>query len=88
MGLLAEFDVIDDFGYLDETEEYGIVPDYSEGCQVFIETFLKISTELVPIDTGYLKSTLKADCDDTSCRVETNCEYAQYPEFGTWCQAA
>ena len=25
----------DDFGYLDMTEEYAIVPDYSEGCQVF-----------------------------------------------------
>ena len=88
MGLLVEFDVIDDFGYIDETEEYGIVPDYSEGCEVFVETFLKIATELVPVDTGYLRHTLEADCDDTSCRAETDCEYAQYPEFGTWCQEA
>lgn len=88
MGLYVEFDVIDDFGYIDETEEYGIVPDYSEGCEVFVETFLKIATELVPVDTGYLRRTLEADCDDTSCRAETDCEYAQYPEFGTWCQEA
>jgi hypothetical protein len=88
MGLLVEFDVIDDFGYIDETEEYGIVPDYSEGCEVFVETFLKIATELVPVDTGYLRHTLEADCNNTSCRAETDCEYAQYPEFGTWCQAA
>ena len=88
MGLLCEFDVINDFGYMESTEEYNIHPDYSEGCQVFVETFLSVSRQLVPVDTGYLRSTLEADCDDTSCRAETDCEYAQYPEYGTWCQAA
>ena len=57
MGLLCEFDVIDDFGFLDMTEEYAIVPDYSEGCQVFVNTFLSVARQLVPIDTGYLNST-------------------------------
>lgn len=87
MGLFVEFDVIDDLGYLDMTEEYAIVPDYSEGCQVFAITFLEVARQLVPVDTGYLRSTLKAGCDDTYCYAETDCEYAQYPEFGTWCQA-
>ena len=87
MGLFVEFDVIDDFGYLDMTEEYAIVPDYSEGCQVFAITFLEVARQLVPVDTGYLRSTLKAGCEDTYCYAETDCEYAQYPEFGTWCQA-
>ena len=86
MGLFVEFDVVEDFGYLDATEEYGIVPDYSEGCKVFVETFLKIAEELVPVDTGYLLSTLTAEDDDTYCYAETECDYAQYPEFGTWCQ--
>ena len=88
MGLFVEFDLVEDFGYLDETKEYGIVPDYSEGCQVFVETFLEIANQRVPVDTGYLKSTLTADYDDTYCYAETDCEYAQYPEFGTWCQEA
>lgn len=88
MGLLVEFDVINDFGFIDETEEYGIIPDYSEGCEVFVEVFLEVAKELVPVDTGYLKHTLEAECDDISCRAETDCEYAQYPEFGTWCQGA
>lgn len=88
MGLLVEFDLINDFGFLDETEEYGIVPDYSEGCEVFVKTFLEIANDLVPVDTGYLKHTLEAEYDDTYCVAETDCEYAQYPEFGTWCQAA
>ena len=87
MGLFVEFDVIDDLGYLDMTEEYAIVPDYSEGCQVFAITFLEVARQLVPVDTGYLRSTLKAEGDDTYCYAETDCEYAQYPEFGTWCQA-
>lgn len=85
MGLFVEFDVVMDFGYMDQTEEYGIIPDYSEGCEVFVETFLNIARQYVPVDTGYLKSTLTADCDDTYCYAETDCEYAQYPEFGTWC---
>lgn len=85
MGLFVEFDVVMDFGYMDQTEEYGIIPDYSEGCEVFVETFLNIARQYVPVDTGYLKSTLTADYDDTYCCAETDCEYAQYPEFGTWC---
>ena len=86
MGLFVEFDVIDDFGYIDMTEEYAIIPDYSEGCAVFAETFLKVALQLVPVDTGYLRSTLTAEGSDTYCCAETDCEYAQYPEFGTWCQ--
>ena len=85
MGLFVEFDVVMDFGYMDQTEEYGIIPDYSEGCEVFVETFLNLANQYVPVDTGYLKSTLTANCDDTYCCAETDCEYAQYPEFGTWC---
>lgn len=87
MGLFVGFDVIDDLGYLDMTEEYAIVPDYSEGCQVFATIFLQVARQLVPVDTGYLRSTLKAEGYDTYCYAETDCEYAQYPEFGTWCQA-
>lgn len=83
MGLLCEFDVVADFGFLDETEEYGIVPDYSEGCEIFVEAFLKYSHQLVPVDTGYLRSTLDAGSSDTSCYAETDCEYAQYVEYGT-----
>ena len=85
MGLYASFDVIDDFGYLDFTEEYGISPDYSEGCDVFVETFLRVARSYVPVDTGYLRSTLKASTDGTFCECETKCEYAEYVEYGTWC---
>lgn len=84
MGLYCEFDVVEDFGFIRATEMFNIYPDYSEGCQVFVETFNRVSTSLVPVDTGYLQSTLRADTDgDTSCYAETDCEYAQYVEYGT-----
>ena len=85
MGLYASFDVIDDFGYLDFTQEYGISPDYSEGCAVFVETFLRVARSYVPVDTGYLRSTLNASTNGTFCECETKCEYAEYVEYGTWC---
>ena len=83
MGLLCEFDVVADFGFIDATEEYGIIPDYSEGCEIFIDAFLKYSHQLVPVDTGYLRSTLEAGGGDTSCYAKTDCDYAQYVEYGT-----
>lgn len=88
MGLFVEFDVIDDFGFIEATEEFGIRPDYQQGCDVFAETFMSVSKRLVPVDTGYLRSTLRAEGSSTHCVAETDCEYAQYPEFGTYCQAA
>lgn len=87
MGLLAEFDIISDFGYPEELP-YGIVPDYSFGNSIFISTFNTVVNSLVPVDTGYLMSSITATNDGSSFSVYTDCEYAQYPEFGTWCQAA
>ena len=89
MGLYAKFDVIDDFHYTRETPYFKIKADYSEGCKVFVETFLRVSTDLVPVDTGYLRSTLAASqLNETTCEAMTDCEYAQYVEYGTWKQYA
>lgn len=88
MGLYCEFDIINDYGFIESTPVFDIYPDYSAGCQAFVDTFLQVANELVPVDTGYLRSTLTAGYDDTLCYAETICEYAQYPEYGTWCQLA
>lgn len=88
MGLYCGFDLVDDFGYTEATDEYGIVPDYGPGNQAFVETFLEVSQNYVPVDTGYLKSTLSAKAGHTFCECWTNCEYAQYQEYGTWCMPA
>ena len=69
---------------MDATPIYGIEPDYSEGCAVFADTFYDIATSLVPIDTGYLESTIGAEGYDTWCEAYADAEYAQYVEYGTW----
>ena len=88
MGLYCDFDIINDYGFIESTPIFEIYPDYSDGCQAFVDTFLQMANEFVPIDTGYLKSTLDAGTDGVWCYAETICEYAQYPEYGTWCQSA
>ena len=88
MGLYASFDVVGDFGFIEETEDWGIIPDYGPGCDAFVETFIEVATNLVPVDTGYLQSTIDADTDGTFCECFADAEYAQYVEYGTWKMAA
>lgn len=87
MGLRAHF-TMDDLGYAECTEEMGVFIDYSEGCDIFVEVFLSVATDLVPVDTGYLRSTLRAHSYGDECICETLCEYAQYVEYGTVYQHA
>lgn len=83
MGLRARFSVVEDLGYPAHTPELGIPIDYSDGCRVFADTWLDAATDMVPVDTGYLQSTLKAESDGDGCTCETLCDYAQYVEYGT-----
>lgn len=87
MGLRCAFD-IQDMGYNMFTPQLGIEPDYSEGFEIFAETFLEVATDLVPVDTGNLMSSINVDADDISVVCEADCEYAQYVEFGTYKMAA
>lgn len=98
MGLMVDFDPFT-FGYPaivekeiskvgeDGTELYGYgvaEVDYSLACQVFVETFISIARELVPVDTGYLRSTIDASTDGWNCSAVASAEYAEYVEYGTW----
>ena len=58
--------------------------DYMEACEAFVATFLDEATSLVPVDTGYLQSTIDASTDGFFCEAEATAEYAQYVEYGTW----
>lgn len=88
MGLRCEINV-EDMGLPLETYQLGIPIDYSAALDTFCDVFLSVSTELVPVDTGYLRSTLDADNDGvSSAEAWTDCEYAQYQEYGTWCMGA
>lgn len=91
MGLYASF-TPQDLGYpLDITkiflgEELMVEVDYGEALAAAVDTFLDVATDLVPVDTGYLQSTISASSDGMSASFEASAEYAQYPEYGTWCQ--
>ena len=90
MGLYVSFSITADWGYPEEVEGgdenigYESVPvDYSEACEAFVSTFLDISLSLVPVDTGYLRSTINANADGDTCEAEATADYAQYVEYGT-----
>lgn len=90
MGLYVSF-CLDDFNYPEEvsgTDARGVmqsVPvDYNEACEAFVETFLEVALDLVPVDTGFLRSTIDASTDGYFCEAKATAEYAQYVEFGTW----
>lgn len=83
MGLRAQFSVIHDIGHRAYTPHYHWKIDYSEGCDVFVQTFLEVAYDEVPVDTGYLQSRTEADCTDDEVTCENDCDYAQYIEFGT-----
>lgn len=89
MGLYASF-TPEQLGYPITLEqellgEIAVVEiDYSAACEAFVETFLASAIELVPVDTGYLQSTIDANTDGFFCECMAEAEYAQYVEYGTW----
>lgn len=96
MGLYAEVDIINDLGFPEVVEggndEIGyetVFVDYSQACAVLVDVFLTTARNLVPVDTGYLRSTINAGTDgETFCWMEAYAHYAQYVEYGTWCMSA
>ena len=96
MGLYAEIDIVGDWGFPsdvtggdDDIGSDSVPVDYSRACRIFVSTFMEVATKLVPVDTGYLRSTINADTDEISvCYAEATAEYAQYVEYGTWCMRA
>lgn len=83
MGLRAHFSM-SDLGYAESTEELGIPIDYSDGCSVFADTFEKVAKDLVPVDTGKLKSSISASSFGDGCECDASADYAQYVEYGTY----
>lgn len=82
MGLRASFNM-EDLGYEMETPQLGLEVDYSEGIDVFVDTFLYTAQDLVPVDTGNLMHSIDAIGDDFGAECWTNCHYSQYVEYGT-----
>lgn len=93
MGLYAEFSITGDWGFstqltqdipgYPEFGEITIELDYSPACEVFINTFRDWALSFVPVDTGFLESTIEAGGDGNTCWAEAWADYAQYVEYGT-----
>lgn len=77
-----------DVPYNDQDVEVTVQVDYSDAFAAFADAFYSYAVDLVPVDTGYLQSTISASSDDWSMTAEASAHYAQYVEFGTWKMAA
>lgn len=85
MGLYATVHIDSDWGFPDRTPQLGLPIDYTRAIDAFSNTFMKISREEVPVDTGYLQSSLHCSGFGMVIEAEATAEYAQYVEYGTWC---
>ena len=92
MGLRANINAMDQgFPMTADVGDISIPVDYSEAAEVFKAMFLDVARELVPVRTGYLKSTIAAEIGEASIgevTAEASADYAQYVEFGTYRQMA
>ena len=92
MGLRANINAMDQgFPMTADVGDISIPVDYSEAAEVFKAMFLDVARQLVPVRTGYLKSTIAAEIGEASIgevTAEASAEYAQYVEFGTYRQMA
>lgn len=86
MGLYWECDVIEDLGYPKyEIASGGIIInyDYSAGCEMFRAIFLANVIKKCPVATGHLLYSVNSKTQNTTIRCWTDCDYAQYVEYGT-----
>ena len=90
MGLRANINAMDQgFPMTADVGDISIPVDYSEAAEAFKAMFLDVARQLVPVRTGYLKSTIAAEIGEASIgevTAEASAEYAQYVEFGTYRQ--
>lgn len=91
MGLYARI-TPEDLGFereiIEDSLDLSVPVEYEEAMEIAAEIFITEAQKLVPIDTGYLCSTIDAGVEDDAVYFEATAEYAQYVEYGTWCQKA
>lgn len=82
----AEIMGADEFGNPIHTGEYETMEvDYSNALDLACAKFEEVANQLVPVDTGYLRSSISADHDGRSMVFfYAQADYAQYVEFGTF----
>lgn len=87
MGLRASFSVTE-LGYPLATPNLQIPINYNTAAETFVRVFLETAQSLVPVRTGNLMNSIMAESNGSDVLCYTDCEYAQYVEYGTWKQDA
>ena len=82
----AEIMEVDEYGNSTPTGEFETMEvDYSNALDLACAKFEEVAHQLVPVDTGYLSSSISADHDGCSMVFfYAEADYAQYVEFGTF----
>lgn len=82
----AEIKETNEAGEIVGTGEYETMEvDYSNALDLACAKFEEVAHQLVPVDTGYLRSSIWADHDGSSMVFfYAEADYAQYVEFGTF----
>lgn len=87
MGLRASFSV-SKLGYPLATPNLQMPINYNPAAETFVRVFLDTAQSLVPVRTGNLMNSIMAESNGSDVLCYTDCEYAQYVEYGTWKQSA
>jgi HK97 gp10 family phage protein len=60
----------------------------AERLQTIGEGMISVAWDLVPVDTGYLQSTIYSLAEGMQLEIGATADYASYVEFGTYKMAA
>jgi hypothetical protein len=82
MGLYAAIN-LHDLGFYPTTRNAGVVIDYGYGNNEFERIFHSFVSSYCPVRTGNLLSSIHCEIHGMEIEVYTQCEYAQYVEYGT-----
>ena len=96
MGLLFECDLISDLAFPESivlhSSKVGTIEvpvHYALAIDAVVETFTDNVYSLVPVETGYLSSTISVQAtSETGVVAEAAAEYAGYVEYGTYKMSA
>lgn len=88
MGLRAHIDIHKDWGFPEKTSWTGKPINYDGVGEAFGKIAQELAQGICPVDTGFLKSSIKGSGKDTTGEIEATAEYAQYVEYGTWKMSA
>ena len=83
MGLYCELNIARDWGFPLETAWGSGSIYYAEAIAAYTQMIYNEMINNVPVDTGYLRSSLKWSSNNEGFVIETDCDYAEYVEYGT-----